>query len=111
MVPKAGELQFMWSLAGELQLMRPDQIEPSLESSVENSSVIENFGNSPVVWAGYLSSAGARSAPAEGSSPAQTSGEFSKFYGFKGNFTGFRAFDLWFQLLKTGISSIQQNLR
>ena len=37
MVPKAGELQFMGSLAGELQPMRPDPIEPSLESSVKNS--------------------------------------------------------------------------
>ena len=40
----------LWgSLAGELQPMRPDPIEPSLESSVKNSPVIENFGNSPVV--------------------------------------------------------------
>ena len=39
----------MGSLARELLPMRPDPIEPSLESPVENSPVIENFGNSPVV--------------------------------------------------------------
>ena len=49
MVPEAGELQFMGSLAGELQPMVPNPIGPSLESPVENSPVIENFGNSSVV--------------------------------------------------------------
>ena len=87
---------FLGSLAGELQPMRPDPIEPSLESSVKNSSVIENFGNSPVVWAGYLSSAGARKRAGWGEFPGSDVGGIFKILRLQRKFHGFSG--IWFMI-------------
>ena len=61
------------------QPMKPNPIGPNLDCPVENPPVIENFGNSPVVWAGYLSSA---EGAGWGEFPGSDDGRFSEILGF-----------------------------